>query len=1230
MAWSEAQLRAINTYDKNLLVAAAAGSGKTSVLVERIIQRLLSGSCNIDEILVVTFTNAAATEMRERIALAIDVELKKNPESRQLERQLVLLNTASISTLHSFCQTIIRQNFHLLDLDPKFRLANQQEMNLMKRDVLETIFEEGYESKNAGFLSFVDAYADERSDEEMYGILLKLYEFSRSQPYPEHWIETLPKNFALAENMTVDDTPWPRIIKEQLNLVLEECRIQCDELLQMAQELDCAFYLPVLHSDLESIIQLQGLLKSDWETLRNGMYAVKFATLTAPRGTDADLKILFQKPRQQVKEKIKTIKEVYFMSDSMELVTDLRETAPLMQAICDMTVTFANGFAAAKRNKMVVDFSDLEHFALQILLDETSTPQQMKPSVTALNLQQKYVEVMVDEYQDTNGVQEAILSLVRKSSAPNLFVVGDVKQSIYRFRLADPELFLTKYREYPTAGAAFARIDLAQNFRSRVGVLEAINYIFAQVMSEQAMELPYGSAEQLNPGPPYPESEGAGILEDSIEVDLIDRDETGGFSETEITEGEAQTAALEEKEDLKGFPLEARFITNRIQTLMDEKKQVFDKTTKTYRPLEWRDIVILLRSVKGKANILLELLHANNIPAYAAVDSGYFEETEVRIMLALLNIIDNPRQDIPLASILYSPIIGLSPVMLAKIKLLQPNDDLFAALLRVNEPSVEIDSEVKEKVMKFVLQLSSWRNLAMCSSVPDLIWQLFRDTGYYDYVGGMPGGLLRQANLRVLYDRAREYETTNFRGLFRFLRFVDKMQDTGTDLAVARTLGESENVVRVMSIHKSKGLEFPVVIVADLGKKFNLQDSSDTLLVHRKYGLGPFVSKPDISLRYPTIARQAIACLMNRESKAEELRVLYVALTRAREKLILVGSSTKLADRALNWCRNIDLTCPVLPTYTIVGAKTYLDWIGVTLARHEDGKVLRDFAQTTKKRLNIVCENHSRWQIHIIAASVIQNQDVISSETEVLLNAVKAQQTLPGSPQQKWVEQVLNWQYPDKSMQEVPAKLSVTEMKRRFEVMDTQALSLFKPKLIVTRPRFIQEQTQLTGAEYGTLMHGVMQHIDFCKDLSVNGLKLQLESLVAKEMILPKQANLIDLAGVYQFFASSLGQRMICAAKVRRELPFSIMLQAKKFYPDILDEGENIFVQGIIDVLFDEPDGMVLIDYKTDKNTQTEAVIDKYKMQINLYSEAAEKILKKTIKEKYLYLFHNGTIIPME
>jgi len=1226
MAWSKAQLKAITTYDKNLLVAAAAGSGKTSVLVERIIQRLLSGNCNIDEILVVTFTNAAAAEMRERIAMAIDAELKKNPQSSHLERQLVLLNTASISTLHSFCQTIIRQNFHLLDLDPKFRLANQQEMNLLKRDVLEAIFEEGYENKNTDFLSFVDAYADERSDEEMYGILLKLYEFSRSQPYPEHWIKTLPENFILADNMTVDDTPWPRIIKEQLKLVLEECRVQCDELVQMAQEFDCAFYLPVLQSDLDTIIQLQELLKADWTILRDGIYAVKFATLTAPRGTDADLKALFQKPRQQVKEKIKAIKEVYFMSDGMELMDDLRETAPLIQAICDMTVAFANGFAAAKRKKMVVDFSDLEHFALQILLDETATPEHMKPSVTARNLQQKYVEVMVDEYQDTNGVQEALLSLVRKSSSPNLFVVGDVKQSIYRFRLADPELFLKKYHEYPTAGSDFARIDLAQNFRSRAGILEAINYIFAQVMSEKAMELPYGAAEQLNPGPPYPEGEG--VLDDLIEVNLIDRDETGTFSETEFAVSETQTAEKEETEELKGFPLEARFITSRIQKLMDEKKQVFDKATKTYRPLEWRDIVILLRSVKGKANILLEILHANNIPAYAAVDSGYFEETEVRIMLALLNIIDNPRQDISLASILYSPIIGLSPVMLAKIKLLQPNDDLFAALLMVNEPSTEIDSEVKEKVMKFILQLSNWRNLARCSSVPDLIWQLFRDTGYYDYVGGMPGGLLRQANLRVLYDRAREYETTNFRGLFRFLRFVDKMQDTGTDLAVARTLGESENVVRVMSIHKSKGLEFPVVIVADLGKKFNLQDSSDTLLVHRKYGLGPFVSKPDISLRYPTIARQAIACLMNRESKAEELRVLYVALTRAREKLILVGSSTKLADRASNWCRNIDLSCPVLPTYTIAGAKTYLDWIGVTLARHEDGKVLRDFAQTTKKRLNILYDNHSGWKIQIIPASAIQNQDVISSDTEILLAAVKAQQILPGSPQQKWVEQVLNWQYPDKTMQAVPAKLSVTEMKQRFEVMDTQAVPLFKPKLIVTRPRFIQEQTQLTGAEYGTLMHGVMQHIDFGQDLSEKGLKLQLESLVTKEMILPQQVSLIDLAGVHKFFASPLGQRMIRSAKVRRELPFSMMLQAKKFYPDILDEGENIFVQGIIDVLFDEPDGMVLIDYKTDKNTET--IIDKYKMQINLYSEAAEKILKKDIKEKYLYLFHNGTVIPMD
>lgn len=1226
MAWSEAQLAAITTYDKNLLVAAAAGSGKTSVLVERIIRRLLDEKQNfhIDQVLVVTFTNAAAAEMRERIGTAIGQALKECPQSRHLERQLVLLNAASISTIHAFCQNIVRQNFHLLDLDPKFRLANDQETSLLKRDVLEALFEEMYAMGDDGFLRFVDHYGNESSDEGLYEIILELYQFSRSQPCPEGWLRHLPDPFGIEAQTAIDETIWAKMIKEEMALIFSECLGTVTELSKTAELIGFDFYVPIFESDREIFAELSALLEKDWEAVRKAAYAVKFATLKAPKDTDEQQKEFFSKKRNKVKDKLKWIKETYFSVSGAELLADLTEVQPMAEVICRLTNDFSAAFAKAKRTKAIVDFHDLEHFCLQILSDENAKPGCMAPSAVARALQEKYAEVMIDEYQDTNGVQEAILALVKKSEQPNLFLVGDVKQSVYRFRLAEPELFLEKYRTYPVRGDQFLRIDLAQNFRSRASVLAAINFLFAQVMSPKVAELSYGEAERLNPGPDYPPAVEK-TVEGPVELHLIDRDDIA--AETMATEGGESDE--KEKEDLKGFALEAQFIAGRIQELMAEGTVVFDKGLKKYRPLAWRDIVILLRSVKHKANVLLETLHNANIPAYANVDSGYFQEIEVEVMLALLRVIDNPRQDIPLASVLHSPIAGLTASELARVRLIDPQGDLFSAVLQSIGVQVDLSGEVKDRLLQFLTQLSGWRSLARRKSVPELIWQLYRDTGYYDYVGGMPGGMLRQANLRLLYDRSRQYETTNFRGLFRFLRFIEKMRDTGTDLAVARTLGESENVVRVMSIHKSKGLEFPVVIASDLGKNFNLQDSTATLLLHKKLGLGPYVTNADLKLRYPTIARLAIASQMNRESKAEELRVLYVALTRAREKLILVGSARKLAAKAKEWCQSADLSTPLLPDYIIAGARSYLDWICPAVARHDDGQVLRCYGDCVQMRINAFPEDTSRWQVKITPASRVVPESALTEAESGLLDRVKNGEVLEASPKKNWVQHVLGWTYPDQMDKDVPAKLSVTEMKRRFAFLDESAESLFKPPTIVSRPRFIQEKAPLTGAEYGTIMHSVMQHVDYQGDSSQAGLKEQVQSLVRCEILLPEHAAIVDLRGVAGYLKSDIGKRMAMSPKVRRELPFSIMLNARRFYPELADDEEHIFVQGIIDVLFDEADGMVLVDYKTDKSTSTSEIVDKYQLQLNLYAEAVEKILGKKVKEKYLYLFQCGKMIEI-
>lgn len=1233
MAWSEKQLEAITIYDKNLLVAAAAGSGKTSVLVERIIRRLLqeNDAFQIDRLLVVTFTNAAATEMRERIGSALSKALKERPQSRYLERQLVLLNAASISTLHAFCQSVIRQNFHHLDIDPKFRLANEQEINLLKHDVLEALFEERYRDDDTAFLAFVDHYGDERGDDALYEIILNLYNFSRSQAQPRYWLDTLQHQFSLPEGTDIDATIWSQMVREEVRLSLHECESLEKAMMHDAGRMGLDFYIPLYEEDLVLIGQLLEVIEEPWETMQTAFYKVKFASVRAPKGTDESLKKMMSAKRDKVKELIGGLKDKYFMVTGAEQIEDLIRVQPMMAQICKLTMEFAESFAAAKRSKAIADFNDLEHFCLQVLCDEHAVQGELKASAVAKALQEKYIEVMVDEYQDTNGVQEAILSLVRRQDTPNLFLVGDVKQSIYKFRLAEPELFLQKYRTYEEMGDQYQRILLAHNFRSRAGVLAAINFLFVQLMSPKIAELEYGENEKLNPGRAYPATDKQS-LDGPVELHIINRD---GI-EREQPEINKDENSGEDEAELSGFALEAEFVAARIEKLMTESPYVFDKKTETYRPLVWRDIVILLRSVKNKANVMLEVLRNHDIPSYAAVDSGYFQEIEIQIMLALLHTIDNPRQDIHLASVLHSPIVDVSAAELAQIRLAAPQQDLWQSLLQVQalENGVEFSAEIRRKIQTFMDSMGKWRNLARRKSVPELIWQLFRDTGYYDYVGGMPGGLLRQANLRMLYDRAGQYEATNFRGLFRFLRFVGKMQDTGTDLAVARTLGESENVIRIMSIHKSKGLEFPVVIVADLGKQFNMMDNRAKLLMHKSYGLGPYVTNGEISYKYPSIARQAIAHQMSLENKAEELRVLYVALTRAREKLILVGSAAKFASKAQKWCRYIGQAETLLPEYAIAGASTYLDWICAAVSRHPDGEALLNYADSLDMRLNIEDADSSRWQVQVVDAGEIHSESKQRLQEDAFMQKVRQfallQEDTPAM--QAWVHSVLDWQYVDQTLQEVPAKLSVTEMKRRFDLTqqaENPAESLFREKTIIARPKFIQEKTKLTGAEYGTMMHSVMQHIDYQGDLSEAGIRQQLDNMVLTEKILPGNVEFIDIAGVQKFFQSEIGQRMMKAEKIRRELPFSVMLNAKRFYPQMQDDTESIFVQGIIDVLFDEADGMVLVDYKTDHTHDTAELSKKYELQLSIYAEAIEKILQKKVKEKYLYLFYTGKVVQI-
>lgn len=1188
MSWSEAQQRAIDTRGCHVLVAAAAGSGKTSVLVERIVQRLLDPTepIDVDRLLVVTFTSAAAAEMRERIGGALQSVLQERGSDPHVERQLALLGSASISTLHSFCQNVIRQHFHRIDLDPAFRVGSEAEMELLRQDVLDELCEERYANSDESFLRLVEHYGGERDDAQLMQLLLDLYEFSRSHPQPERWLAELPQAFQVAAEHSVDDTPWGALLRGKVRLELgalcESCAALADE-----PQLPEA-YVRVLEDDGKALAELAAALDS-WRALEDGLKAISFARLPSVKDADDDVKKSVQQQRKRCKDKVDEWRNQLCARSESELLADLTRVEPQVAALAQLTIDFSLAFSRMKREKALVDFSDLEHLCLAVLRKSEDEP--TTPSEVADALQEKYVEIMVDEYQDTNGVQEAILQLIVRRERPNLFAVGDVKQSIYRFRLAEPELFLEKYRGYPLR-ADSCRIDLAQNFRSRDGVLAAVNQVFSQLLTPTVTELEYGPAEHLNPGADYPPPPGEGLA-GPVEVLLLDRD--------------AETAAA--PDDDSAFAAEARAIARRILELLSEERWVFDKETKEYRRLTWRDIVVLLRSVRGKADVLQETLRANGIPVYADQSGGYFAEPEIKIMLALLQVIDNPRQDIALAAVLRSPLGGFAADELARIRLLEPADDLWTAL---QAAAASDDKEFAKRIRCFCGQLDAWRDLARRRGVPDLIWQIYRDSGYYELVAGMPGGALRQANLRALYDRARQYEATNFRGLFRFLRFIQRMQDGGADLAVARTLGEGENVVRVMSIHKSKGLEFPVVIVADLGKPFNLMDARQTVLCHKKLGVGPFVTQPELRYKYSNLARLAIAHQLVMETKAEELRILYVAMTRAREKLILLGAVKKLNERMDVWCRQGRHAGVLLSDGVLAGAGCFLDWLGPVLSRRQG--TLKPFAD-------------EQWRLMLPETAAAKADD--QSECADPLAAIAAAMPLEAGGFAEQVAAALEWEYPLRDVVDVPAKLSVTEIKRRFDLeQQADGRALFGSRgSAARRPAFVRAERAMTAVEYGVMMHGIMQNMRLQPELDETAVRAQLREMVERRLLDAKAAAELDATSVAAFFAAPLGRRLLAADKVEREMPFSIMLPAQRFYPELTTTEELIFVQGVVDALFWEADGWVLIDYKTDRGLSGVALQEKYELQLSLYAEAISAILRQPVKESYLYSFASREII---
>lgn len=1219
--WTEEQLKAIETRRCNLLIAAAAGSGKTAVLVERIIRIITNeeSPVDIDRLLVVTFTSAAASEMRERIASAITKALEKSPNSKNLQKQLTLLSRANITTMHSFCLDVIKNNFHIIDLDPAFRILDETEGMLLRSEVLEELFEDKYENDDKEFLDLVEAYSDSKSDDKLKDIVLDLYKFSMSGPWPQRWLRDKSEEFNIGTIEDLDKSSWMKVFIENLVIELQGLISMEEKALELCEETSgLEPYIDTFRDDITMLQMIYEHLGAGVVEIYNRLSSASFSKLKTVRKanvSDENVQSRVKAIRDDVKKKINKLRDEIFSMTPDEMLHSVKSSYPYMKTLSNLVIEFQDKFSNAKKERGALDFNDLEHLCLKILTSENSG--------VADNFKEYFDEVLVDEYQDSNAVQEAIIDLVSRkySDDPNVFMVGDVKQSIYRFRQAKPELFLEKYNTYSKEQGKNVKIQLYKNFRSRDEVIKGVNYIFKEIMSRVVGELEYTDEEALNLGASYKDAEDDNyVVGGKIELNILDKS-------TEVEE----EILIEEEEDLGAINLEARIVANRIKELLNNKDgkvfKVLDKVTGEYRPVTYKDIVILLRATKNWSEVFLDELGAEGIPVYADTGSGYFESIEIRTIMSLLKVIDNPMQDIPLIAVLRSPIMSFSAEDLTNIRLVDKDKYFYENIISISNEEFDCEKELIEKCNIFLERLNVWRKKSIYTPIDEFIWYLYTDTAYYGYVGAMPNGVLRQANLRILFQRAKQYEQTSFKGLFNFINFINKLRKSSGDMGSAKVLGENEDVVRIMSIHKSKGLEFPVVFVCGSGKQFNLMDLNNNILYHEELGFGPELVDLDKRVSYPTLPKEAIKQRIRLETLSEEVRILYVAFTRAKEKLIITGAVNGLEKWITKCCNAAALDRNIILPSEVLKGKSYLDWIGMAICKHRDGESLRELVGANDISIK---DDLSTWSVKTWTKSDLivdkKNSDVDEiNEENLLIN-------FDCSSVDKEIERRLDFRYKFRESTLIKSNFSVSELKKKnFEqvpVIDTE--ELFKEDICNIKPKFLQEERGLTAAEKGTAMHFVMQKVDLSRVSTIEEIKVQLKELVDRELLSKEEYKVISPYKVKKFFISKLGERMLSAHNrgdiVYRELPFYTEIDVHRIDPDLPKdvEGDKVRLQGVIDSFFYEDNEVILLDYKTDYVEQgnEEELINKYRMQIQYYKEALEKITKTKIKECYLYSFY--------
>lgn len=1239
MTWTSEQQQVIHERGRNILVSAAAGSGKTAVLVERIIQKITdkNNPTDIDRLLVVTFTHAAAAEMKERIGAAIDKKLMESPEDMQLEKQAALLRSAQITTIHSFCLYVIRNHFNEIDLDPSFRIADEMELTLMRADTMEQLLEEKYEEGDEAFLEFVECYAKGKTDEGIEALISQLYTYSRSYPWPKLWLDSCRRALEADDEKSFNELPLIGFLKEYISHVLKDIENQIKTALEICARPDGpVFYDEALNDDLRQIHALLACRTLD--EYKQAADAVKWKALSRKKMPEAseENKALVKGIREAVKATADKLKKDFFYAPVSVMLKDIQKTVRPMGVLLSLVKQFSERYQKKKEEKNVLDFGDLEHFALDILLKRTDDGRAV-PSAAAKELSERFDEVLCDEYQDSNLVQETLLKAVSKEAAGgfNIFMVGDVKQSIYKFRLARPELFMEKYKAYPADGssAECLRIDLHKNFRSRRCVVDFVNLIFQHIMGEALGGIVYDDDAALNCGAAFPEyTEKSGFISTDTEVLLID---TG---DDEEIKGQMTLAG-----EMTSKDWEAKAVADKIHRLMAEGMCVVDKKSGGYRKLQFKDIVILLRTMQGYSDSFRTVLEREHIPAYSDIASGFFDTLEIRTMVCFLSIIDNPLQDIALAAVMKSCLFNFSDETLAMIRSVSKNTNFYHACLSFMEQSsdglleacfdMEKCREIRGQLKTFIQTLEKFRQCIFYMPIHKLILKIYDETGYYHLVSAMPLGQKRQANLDMLVAKAVDYEKTSYKGLFNFVRYIRRLEKYEADMGEASVFSENEDAVRIMSIHKSKGLEYPVVFVSGMTKRFNQQDARSSLLIHSEYGLGPEAVDEKARIKCPTILKNALAHKIITENLSEELRVLYVALTRAKERLILTGTLDNMQRAFEKWQRTSEGASHMLAYTDLCAAGNYLDWVMPVILNERFRRASGAEVDIKTTKISELIEQKAEA---LLSSRIMKGQ--LEAMPEKLLSAKT----------EKTIEERLGWAYPFAETVNMHAKMTVSELKHLEDgyeendaddsftrgLLDTAAAEAdadAAPEPLYEKAEFSEKESGDTvrqrieaAAKRGTAVHKLMELLDIGAVKTIEDAECFIRKVCEMGAIDKETAKKISPWLIFNFCRSPLGKRMAKAqmsGRLYREKQFMLGLCADEIFET--DTKETILIQGVMDACFEENNKLVLVDYKTDfvKDKNEAILAERYRKQLEYYEKAAVRLLGLPVCEKYIYSF---------